>query len=167
MAHWGAMTGVNQGNGYHVGMNSQGYISAITHNANFNGLGDYYPAISNNDAGYISNQMVCVNQQWGKVKDKMVGPDKMVFDINSNGETKAILPVYVFPGEKVIQDGVSQAPKAAKADGATQVNLVDGQNKIEISYGYSILARIAWAVSLIAFLAFNGSMLYKKYRKQD
>ena len=70
-------------------MNSQGYISAITHNANFNGLGDYYPAISNNDAGYISNQMVCVNQQWGKVKDKMVGPDKMVFDINSNGETKA------------------------------------------------------------------------------
>ena len=167
LAHWGAMTGVNQGNGYHVGMNSQGYISAITHNANFNGLGDYYPAISNNDAGYISNQMVCVNQQWGKVKDKMVGPDKMVFDINSNGETKAILPVYVFPGEKVIQNGVSQAPKAAKADGATQVNLVDGQNKIEISYGYSILARIAWVVSLIVFLVFNGSMLYKKYRKQE
>ena len=75
------------------------------------------------------------------------------------------MPVYVFPGEKVIQNGVSQAPKAAKADGATQVNLVDGQNKIEISYGYSIFARVAWAVSLIAFLVFNGSMMYKKLKE--
>lgn len=95
----------------------------------------------------------------------MVGPDKMVFDIDSNGETKAILPVYVFPGEKVIQNGISQAPKAAKADGATQVNLVDGQNRIEISYGYSVLARIAWTVSLIAFSVFNGGMMYKKLKE--
>ena len=165
LAHWGAMTGVNQGNGYHVGMSSQGYMKAITHNANFNGLGDYYPAISNNDAGYISNQKVCVNQQWSKVKDKMVGSDKMVFNIDSNEETTAILPVYVFPGEKVIQNGISQSPQAAQADGATQVNLVDGKNKFEISYGYSILARIAWAVSLITFLVFNGSMLCKKRKE--
>ena len=167
LTHWGAMTGINQGNGYHVGTNSHKYISMITHKANFNGLGDYYPAISNNDADSISNQMICVNQQWDKVKGKMIGTNKMMFNFNSNGEATAILPVYVFPGEKLVQNGISQSLQAAQADGATQVNLVDGQNKIEISYGYSILARIAWAVSLIAFLVFNGGMLYKKYRKQD
>lgn len=166
LAHWGAMTGVNQINGYHVGMNSQGYMKAMTHNANFNGSGDYYPAISNNDAGYISGQMVCIDQQWNKVKDKMADTNKMVFNIDSDGKTTAILPVYVFPGEKVTQNGVSQTPKASKADGATQVDLVNGKNKIEISYGYSVLARIAWITSLIAFFIFNGKMLYKKYKER-
>lgn len=161
LAHWGTMTNVNQLNGYHEGTTSHGYLSQITRKAGFNGLGDYYPAKSNNDAGYISDQKIYVNQEWVKVKNKLINPTEREFDYNSNGEATSILPVYAFPGENVIVNGVKQTAQTATANGATQVNLVDGMNHIKISYDYTPLARISWLVSLIAFFVF-GWKIFKQ-----
>lgn len=164
VSHWGVMNDVYKWNGNNNGNDNTVYVRGITKNVSFNGYGDYNPASSNNDDGNVSSQLICVNQQWVPVKHK-VSSNMMSYEFKSNDEATAILPVYAFPGEKLIQNGISQIPNAA-TDGATQVNLVDGENKIVISYGYSILARIAWTVSLIIFLIFNGRMLYKKYKKQ-
>ena len=164
VSHWGVMNDVYKWNGNNNGNDNTVYVRGITKNVSFNGYGDYNPASSNNDDGNVSSQLICVNQQWAPVKHK-VSSNMMSYEFKSNDEATAILPVYAFPGEKLIQNGISQIPNAA-TDGATQVNLVDGENKIVISYGYSILARIAWTVSLIIFLIFNGRMLYKKYKKQ-
>lgn len=167
LTHWGAMTGVNQIDGYNVGSNSHYYLSQITHKADFNGLGDYYPASSNGDAGHISNQKMCVNQEWVHVRQKMVDTTERTFRYNSKSETTAILPVYVFPGEKVTVNGIKQATQIASADGATQVSLVDGVNNIKIKYGYTFLARVSWLVSLIAFFIFCWGIFQQnrgKYR---
>lgn len=154
-AHWGTMTGVNQMDGYHVGSNSHFYLSQITKKAGFNGLGDYYPAKSNGDAGYISDYKIYANDNWQHVKHKMSDSYNMKFSYDSDGSTTAILPVYFFPGEKVTVNGVHQAAQPSDADGATQVNLVDGSNKIEVKYGYTLLARIAWLISIIVCIIFN------------
>lgn len=165
VSHWGVMNDVYKWNGNNKGNDNTVYVEGITKNVSFNGYGDYNPASSNDDDGYISAQQIRVNQQWVPVKHK-VSSNTMTYELKSDGEATAIFPVYAFPGEKLIQNGIPQSPQVAQADGATQVNLVDGKNKIRISYGYSILARIAWTVSLIVFLIFNGNMLYKKYKKQ-
>ena len=165
--HWGTMMAVNQIDGYHVGSNSHYYLSRITQKKNFNGLSDYRPAISNGDAGYITDQKMCVNQEWVHVKQKMINTATRTFKYNSKTETTAILPVYVFPGEKVTVNGIKQATQIASADGATQVSLVDGVNNIKIKYGYTFLARVSWLVSLIAFFIFCWGIFQQnrgKYR---
>ena len=110
--------------------------------------------------------MVYANQSWYAEKANLVNTDKLIFDIESRCKTRATLPVYVFPGEKVVLNGVSQLSRASQKNGATVVNLINGKNEIEISYGYSLLARIAWIVSLLSCFMFNGFTLYKRYIKK-
>lgn len=166
VSHWGVMNDVYKWNGNNNGNDNAFYVKGITKNVSFNGYGDYNPVSAGNDDSCISAQEICVDQQWIPVKYK-ISANTMSFEFNSDEKTTAILPVYAFPGEKLFQNGISQFPKVAQADGATQVKLIDGKNKFEISYGYSTLARIAWTISIITCLVFNGSMLYKKYKKQS
>lgn len=168
LIHWGTMTNLNQENGYHIGTNSQMYTKLITNNSDFNGIGDYYPKLFNNGDSYryISSQMVYANQSWYVEKANLVNTDKLIFNIESRCKTRATLPVYVFPGEKVVLNGVSQLSRASQKNGATVVNLINGKNEIEVSYGYSLLARIAWIVSLLSCFMFNGFTLYKRYIKK-
>lgn len=164
VSHWGVMNDVYKWNGNNNGNDTVFYQKGITQNANFNGCDDYDPQNSNNDAGNINNQSIFINQEWTPVKHK-ISSNTMTYSYDSQGEQGAILPVYTYPGEKLVQNGVSQSAQASPNDGATQINLVDGKNVIKISYGYTILARISWLISLVAFFMFVGTYITKKRKK--
>lgn len=164
VSHWGVMNDVYKWNGNNNGNDTVFYQKGITQNANFNGCDDYDPQNSNNDAGNINNQSIFVNQEWTPVKHK-ISSNTMTYSYDSQGEQGAILPVYTYPGEKLVQNGVSQSAQTSPDDGATQINLVDGKNVIKISYGYTILARISWLISLVAFFMFVGTYITKMRKK--
>lgn len=161
VSHWGTMNDVYRWNGGQVGDDSSSYVADLKEDTNFNGFADYSPAASGSDAEMISKQKMCVNQQWVPV-DRQVTANRINYQFDSSNETTAILPVYVYPGEKVKQNGVIVPVTIADADGATQINLVSGVNKIEISYGYTTLARVAWIASILCCIIFNGIILYRK-----
>lgn len=162
VSHWGTMNDVYKWDGNKVGKDSEWYAYDIKRSTSFNGAGDYNPKVSGNDAGCIASQQMCVDGQWVNVHHKVISSESMIYKYYSDGDSTAILPVYVYPGEKVTLNGNRINTQAADADGATLVNLVNGINKVKISYGYTLLARISWIISIISYLIFNGLVLHRK-----
>lgn len=165
VGHFATLDSIGNINGLNIGNSSSFYTKAISKNALFNGRDDYAPKDTNLDVDVINNQMICANAAWHKLKAKVTA-NKVTYTYHSPNETTAFLPVYHYPGEKVIQNGV-EIPAQASADGATYVNLVKGTNTFEISYGYTSLARLAWIISLIAAIIFNGLILISKRKHKQ
>lgn len=158
--HFGTLDSISNINEVNVGNNNNFYMKAIKENASFNGRDDYAPKKADADGDQINNQMICANAQWHNLERKVTA-NTITYKYNSPNETTAFLPVYYYPGEQVKQNGkVIKAQQAA--DGATLVNLKQGENQFEISYKYTPLARIAWTTSLIACVIFNAMILIKK-----
>lgn len=158
--HFGTLDSISNINEVNVGNNNNFYMKAIKENASFNGRDDYAPKKADADGDQINNQMICANAQWHNLERKVTA-NTITYKYNSPNETTAFLPVYYYSGEQVKQNGkVIKAQQAA--DGATLVNLKQGENQFEVSYKYTPLARIAWTISLIACVIFNAMILIKK-----
>lgn len=83
------------------------------------------------------------------------------YSYNASKKGKGILAVFNYGGEKVTNNQ-KEVKITAADDGATAVKIEKGVNYFEVSYHYTLLARIAWVISIMSALIFNIKLLKRK-----
>lgn len=136
----------------------QDWIYADMSTTYWNGIDDYTPEISENDANdrnLIKSNKVKINGTDWIDPEIQTTADKITFtiDLNEKAENKIILPVYVYPGEKVTWQGKEISAKAAY-NGATIVDAKQGLNTYTIEYKYTKTAIVSKIISLVSMIIF-------------
>lgn len=122
-------------------------------------------SISDYDAFQRKLRHEVINLQNNQVvKAKMsVSSLKTNFEIISDKNITLSLPVYAYKGVAVDIDGhstdVSKSP-----DAGVKIVVPEGKHEIEVSYHYTIWAKIFFAISLVSgiLVAFYGYIVHKK-----
>lgn len=162
LCHFGTLDMIGNINGLNNGDTSEKFVKEVSKNPNFNGLDDYAPKDAGYDLQFIHDQKICANASWHSLKIKRTA-NKVIYKYDSPNATTAFLPVFYYPGEVVKQNGDRIFVQKAQ-DGATLVNLKEGENTFEVSFEYTKLAKVSWTISLISFVVLCGYLIFKKKR---
>lgn len=160
IAHWGTMNNISNINDEHAGFTSSFYKKAIMNGANFNGLDDYAPKTAKKDLDIINANYICVDAVW-YLTTPQYNANHVSYSYNASKKGKGILAVFNYDGEKVTNNQ-KEVKITAADDGATAVKIEKGVNYFEVSYHYTLLARIAWVISIMSALIFNIKLLRRK-----
>ena len=98
------------------------------------------------------------------VKAKMsVSSLKTNFEIISDKNITVSLPVYAYKGVAVDIDG-HRTDASKSPDAGVKIVVPEGKHEIEVSYHYTIWAKIFFAISLVSgiLVAFYGYIVHKK-----
>lgn len=126
---------------------------------------DFAPKNSLQHTEQINDKIFVVNDKKRKISHTTTD-SSFKFSINSmqkNGSV--VVPVLIYRGIKVTNNG-QDVSKISNDDGRVKIGIKKGLNSITISYPYSILEKVCFAISFGAFVIL-GLFLIKRYRNKE